>query len=262
MHRHLVGQQLRLKAGESVAWHDVADTRMLLRVVCCPVAALVSANTVRGHSSTEESEFQVKINLRPATWAIALAVAITVFSTPKLNAAYQSQEDRGYGQGRDNGADRDGDRDDNVYANSRDYQRGLNHGREDGANRRAHQYRVHPDNDADRRAYERGYDYGYQANYRRDATNSDNYPRDAYGQNRNPGYQMGFRDGSNDGHNDRAKGRKMKYGLGYKHPDRGYNSSYGNKEAYKQQYRQAYEQAYQQSYNGQGDDHRGWGHNR
>ena len=42
----------------------------------------------------------------------------------------------------------------------------------------------------------------------------------------------------------------MKYGLGYEHPDRGYNSSFGSKSDYEKQYRAAYQQSYQQSYNG------------
>ena len=48
----------------------------------------------------------------------------------------------------------------------------------------------------------------------------------------------------------------MKYGLGYKHPDRGYNSSFGDKRAYEQQYREGYQAAYKESYNGRSHDRR------
>jgi len=191
----------------------------------------------------------MKVNLRPAIWATALFVAVTVFGTPKLAVAYQSQD------GDQNGRGHDQQRNKNLE-NNQYFQRGLNNGRDDGANNRPQQYRMRPDNDFERRAYEMGYNQGYQNSYRRNGAYRYGDRQNGYGQNGNPGYQMGFQDGSTDGHNDRIRGRRMKFGLGYKHPDRGYRSDYGNKRAYERQYREAYQRAYRESYNGRGHDDR------
>lgn len=188
----------------------------------------------------------MRINIRPVLWTSVLAVAATMVCSPIASAHQRPDYD---------GRSQDNDHNDN-YASNADFQRGLIHGRDDGANRRAHQYRMHPDNSSDRRAYEMGYDQGYQNNYHGNGTYQDrrdgnNDRRDGnYGRNQNPGYQMGFRDGSTDGRNDRNAGRPLKYGLGYKHPDRGYQKSDGDKKSYEQQYRLAYQDAYRQSYGG------------
>lgn len=196
----------------------------------------------------------MRFDLRPAVWMFALAIIVTVCGPQKVAAAQPSQ------QGDEHNARHDDDRNRDI-ANNPHYQQGLRNGQDDRSNNRDRQYRQHPDNDNDRRAYEAGYNQGYQS-YRNsdrndDRRDGDNHDRDAdrYG-NRNPGYRMGFQDGINDGQGDRASGRRFKYGKGYKHPDRGYVSSYGDKRSYEQQYREAYQKAYQQGYSGQGDEHR------
>jgi len=192
----------------------------------------------------------VKVNLRSMICAVAITFAVVLFVVPTLAVASQWRESEQQRRGHDKGDD--GDR--NLTSNQ-NYQHGWNQGHADGVNDRAHQYRSHPDNDNDRRAYEMGYDEGYQSTSNRGGIDRDRDRHDGNGRNQSPGYQAGFRDGSTDGRNDRMKNRNPKYGLGYKHPDRQYNSSFGDKRAYEQQYREAYGLAYQQSYNGRARDH-------
>jgi hypothetical protein len=243
----------------------------------------------------------MKFDVRKAILASALAFAVIVFGSPKLFGAYpgQDQNQTGgstnnslYQQGLSNGQeDRannrphqyrmhpDNDADRHAYesgydqgfqnqnsdnANNSLYQQGLSNGQEDGANNRSHQYRLHPDNDADRRAYESGYDQGFQNNSRsgtnrgqdRDANGNYNGQNGQYGQygpDGNVAAQNGFQDGANDGLQDRQAGQSSRATKhdSWKHGDRGYNSSFGSKDQYKVSYRQGYTRGYQQGYNGQ-----------
>ena len=196
----------------------------------------------------------MKINIRKAIWIFALAVAVTAFVTPKVAAA-QSQQD----QSRDQA-----NRNDN--ANNLMYQQGLNHGQADRANNQAHQYRLQPNNAADRRAYESGYDQGYQ--------NSRDADHDYRGQNAqyvaptgDVAAQNGFQDGANDGLQDRQVGHTSRATTrqNYKDGNRGYSgraswrrtsADRATKDQYKASYRQAYIQGYEKGYNGQGSDNR------
>jgi len=188
----------------------------------------------------------MRINLRQGFWILALTVLFTTFGVPTLARA-QSQEGMEHGRGHDKDRDHghDNDRDDNNgYNNNARYQQGLNEGQNDRQRYHARRYRFNSNNDQDRRAYQAGYDRGYESwnGLRGDRGN------DQFGRNSNPGFRMGYTDGSTDGQNDRRLSKQQKYGLGYKHPDRGYVSSYGDKDSYKQQYRAGYEQGYNEGY--------------
>ncbi len=193
----------------------------------------------------------MKLDLRPSVFA--LAIAVILFGMSERTAAQLAQQTDG------NSARQADDRNSDI-ANNPNYQQGLKHGQDDRANSREGQYRQHPDNGDDRRAYEAGYDQGYR-NYRSgNSTNAfregDVYEPNARGYGtESPGYQKGLRDGMNDGQLDRASGRSFKYGDGYKHPGRGYVSMYGNRHDYERKYREAYEKAYQQGF-GQAGEHR------
>src|SRR5690349_12155597 len=100
----------------------------------------------------------VKVNLRSMICAVAITFAVVLFVVPTLAVASQWRESEQQRRGHDKGDD--GDR--NLTSNQ-NYQHGWNQGHADGVNDRAHQYRSHPDNDNDRRAYEMGYDEGYQS---------------------------------------------------------------------------------------------------
>jgi hypothetical protein len=187
----------------------------------------------------------MNLNIRKAICALALAVAATGFVTPKFAVAYVSQ------QGQD--SDRDYSKDN---ANNLMYRQGLSHGHTDRANSRAHQYRLQPTNENDRRAYESGYDQGYQNS--RDANRNLNGQNGEYRPNDNVAAQNGFQDGANDGLQDRQGGKSPHATKreNYEHGNRGYNSSLGAKDQYKASYRQAYIEGYQQGYNGQASDNR------
>jgi hypothetical protein len=188
-----------------------------------------------------DRESQMKLNIRKAIWAFALAIAVIGFVTPKFAVARQGQDnDQAYSK--DN-------------ANNLMYQQGLSHGQADRTNNRAHQYRLQPNNEGDRRAYESGYDQGYQNN--RD-TNRDNDQSGQYGPNDNVAVHNGFQDGANDGLGDRQRGKSSRATKheSYEHGNRGYNSSFGSKDQYKASYRQAYIRGYQKGYDGEGSDNR------
>ena len=196
----------------------------------------------------------MKLNIRQAIWIFALALAVTAFVTPKLAAAYQSQQDE----------NNQANRKDN--ANNLMYQQGLNHGQDDRANNKAHQYRLQPNNADDRRAYESGYDQGYQ--------NSRDADHDYRGQNAqygaptgNVAAQNGFQDGANDGLQDRQVGHNSRATTrqNYKEGNRGYSgraswrrtsADRATKDQYKASYRQAYIEGYEKGYKGQGSDNR------
>src|SRR5579864_6083148 len=138
---------------------------------------------------------QMKLNVRQAIWILALAVAVTAFVTPKLAAAYQSQQDQN-----------------NNQANSKDnannlmYQQGFDHGQADRTNNQPHRYRLQPNNADDRRAYESGYDQGYQNSRdanpyssRQNAQNGARSEPNGSEPNGNVATQNGFQDGANDG---------------------------------------------------------------
>ncbi len=196
----------------------------------------------------------MKVNVLKAIWMFVLAVACIAFVTPTLAAA-QSQENQtiNHSDSKDN-------------ANNLMYQQGLNHGQADRTNNQPHQYRLQPNDSADRRAYEAGYDQGYQNNQNNQNTRDSNrYPAGEVGQyaprseaNGNLAAQNGFQDGANDGLQDRQAGhssRATKHHA-YKHGNRGYEESFGSKDQYKASYREAYIQGYDKGYNGQGSDHR------
>src|ERR1700736_1717784 len=125
----------------------------------------------------------MKLTIRNAVWAFALAIAVTGFVTPKFAVAQQSEDnDRGYS--RDN-------------ANNLMYQQGLSHGQADRTNNQGHQYRLQPNNDGDRRAYESGYDQGYQG-YQPNRDANHNY-NGQYGRNENLAGRNGFQDGGTRG---------------------------------------------------------------
>ena len=189
-------------------------------------------------------------NLRQGLWIVALAVMFTMFGAPTAARA-QSQEGMEHGQGHNkdnhrNNADRnDNDRYDNDrYANNSSYQQGLQQGQSDRQRNRQRQYHYKSYGNQDRQAYAAGYDRGYESwnGLRGERGN------DQFGRNTNPGFRMGYTDGSTDGQNDSRLNKQQKYGLGYKHPDRGYVSGYGDKDSYKQQYRAGYEQGYNEGY--------------
>ena len=187
----------------------------------------------------------MKLSIRQAIWILALAFAVTAFVTPKLAAAYQTQQDH-----QDNQANS------KDNANNLMYQQGFDHGQADRANNQPHQYRLQPNNADDRRAYESGYDQGYQ--------NTPDTNRGKNGQNTQQGArsepdgnvatQNGFQDGANDGLQDRQAGYRAHATKrqNYKHGNRGYSSSFGGKDQFKALYRQAYIQGYEKGYNGQG----------
>ena len=188
----------------------------------------------------------MKQQLRQGLWMLALAVLFTMFGVPTLARA-QSQEGLEHGQGhnkdrdnRNDGAYNDADR----YNNNASYQQGMRQGEHDRQRNRERRYRYYSNNNQDRQAYAAGYDRGYESwnGLRGERGN------DQFGRNANPGFRMGYTDGSTDGQNDRRLNKQQKYGLGYKHPDRGYTSSYGDKDSYKQQYRVGYEQGYNEGY--------------
>src|SRR5579864_2969997 len=105
--------------------------------------------------NNEDRSLLMKLHLRHAVWALALAFTMAVLVTPMIVAA-QSEQGLEHGRGHDK-SDQGKDRDDNN-ANSSSYQQGWNHGQEDRANNRARGYHVRFDNNRDRRAYESGYD--------------------------------------------------------------------------------------------------------
>jgi len=187
----------------------------------------------------------MKLNIRQAIWAFALAIAATGFVTPKFAIAYVAR------QGQNN--DRDDSKDN---ANNLMYRQGLSHGQADRASSRAHQYRLQPTNEDDRRAYESGYDQGYQNN--RDPNRNLNGQNGEYRPNDGVAAQNGFQDGASDGLQDRQAGKSPHATKreNYEHGNRGYNASFGAKDQYKASYRQAYIDGYQQGYNGRGSDYR------
>jgi hypothetical protein len=201
--------------------------------------------------ATSELEFQMKLNLRSATWGLATVFAMASFAVPGLVAA---QSEQGMEHGRGHNKDNKDNRDEynNENANNKFFQQGLSQGQTDRANNRGRKYRSRPRNTNDRQAYQSGYDQGYTNYNNQYGQHNLNGQYGQYGNsNNNPGFRMGSQDGTNDGRSDRAAGRPLQYGPGYNHPDRGYNNSYGDKNAYKQQYLLGYQQGYQQAYGNQ-----------
>src|SRR5579864_8260248 len=82
---------------------------------------------------------QMKPSIRQAIWILALAFAVTAFVTPKLAAAYQTQQDH-----QDNQANS------KDNANNLMYPQGFDPGQADRANNHPHQSRL-PPTDADDR---------------------------------------------------------------------------------------------------------------
>src|ERR1044071_3207123 len=107
----------------------------------------------RGLQRGQDRSLLMKLHLRHAVWALALAFTMAVLATPMIVAA---QSEQGLEHGRGHDRDRDKDRD-NDNTNKENAQRGGSQGKEAPPNTRARRYRVRPDNDADRRAYESGY---------------------------------------------------------------------------------------------------------
>jgi len=237
----LMGSQRKTRGATS----QVSRT-MLFQLSLSASHADVISNVV---NSTNRGS-QMKLNVRQAIWIFALAVAVTAFVTPKLTAAYQSQQDQN-----------------NNQANSKDnannlmYQQGFDHGQADRTNNQPHRYRLQPNNADDRRAYESGYDQGYQNSRdanpyssRQNAQNGARSEPNGSEPNGNVATQNGFQDGANDGLQDRQAGYRAHATTrqNYKHGNRGYSSSFGSKDQFKALYRQAYIQGYEKGYNGQG----------
>lgn len=165
-----------------------------------------------------------------------------MFATPLLAAAYQSEHGVEHGRGQDKNMDQ-------QYVNNPNYQLGLKHGQEDHGANRARQYRMHPKNEVDRRAYEWGYDQGYQGH----GAYQGQYGNRPYGQNNTErvAYQNGFQEGLRYGEADRNNGHSNRptYSSTYQKGTSGYNSSYGGETAYKNAFRQGYQAGYEQGYN-------------
>ncbi|MBZ5512217.1 MAG: hypothetical protein LAN70_13760 [Acidobacteriia bacterium] len=194
----------------------------------------------------------MKLNLRHAVWALALAFAVTVLSAPAIAAAYQSEQGLEHGRGHDNDKNND-----NAYANNPNYQQGLKHGQEDRDNHRALRYRVHPNNDADRRAYEFGYNQAYQGHGtyqgrpgQRGPTGNRPYGNDV----QRLAYDNGFKTGLDYGRADRNNGHSNRptYSSTYQNGTSGYNSSMGSETAYKNAFREGYRAGYAEGYNAGG----------
>ncbi len=106
----------------------------------------------------------MKVKLRQATWAFALAITLTAFGTPNFAGAFQSAEGLEHG----GGYDKDGDRDwATNYTRNPNYQWRMNDGRANDANNGDRRNPLRMINDTDRRVYKAGYDQGYQSNSRR-----------------------------------------------------------------------------------------------
>jgi hypothetical protein len=190
----------------------------------------------------------MKLNLRHAVWALALAFTVSVLSVPTIAAAYQSEQGLEHGRGHDKDKD-------NANANNSYYQQGWSHGQDDRANNRARRYRVRPNNDADRRAYESGYSQGYQTNRGYVGQNSQygSYGNRPYGNNiQGVAYNNGFQTGVGYGQADRNNGHSNRptYSSTYQNGTSGYNSSYGSQTAYKNAFREGYRAGYAQGYSG------------
>lgn len=211
----------------------------------------------------------MKLQLRRAVWALALAFTMAVLVTPLIVTA-QSEQGLEHGRGHDK-SDQVKDSDGNS-ANSSSYQQGWNHGQEDRANNRVRLYHVRFDNDRDRRAYESGYDQGYQGNgtyqgqnghypdrnaeYGRDGQRNEPYRNRTYGNGPsgnnlpNVAYNNGFQTGMGYGQADRNNGHSNRptYSSTYQIGTKGYNSSYGSQTAYKNSFRQGYQAGYARGY--------------
>jgi hypothetical protein len=191
----------------------------------------------------------MKLNLRHAVWALALAFTVTVLGAPTIAAAYQSEQGLEHGRGHD----KNDNNKDNDDANNPNYQQGWNHGQEDRDNHRALRYRVHPNNDADRRAYELGYNHGYQGNttyqgrYDQHGRPGDRqYGNDVQRMAYNNGFQTGLDYGRAD-RNNRHSNRPT-YSSTYQKGTSGYNSSMGSQTAYKNAFREGYRAGYAKGY--------------
>ncbi|MBZ5568911.1 MAG: hypothetical protein LAN64_13805 [Acidobacteriia bacterium] len=191
----------------------------------------------------------MKLNLRHAMWAVALAFTVAVLSAPKFAAAYQSEQGLEHSRGHDKNKN-------NANQDNPNYQRGWQHGQEDRINKHARAYRVHPDNDADRRAYEAGYDQGYTGRYGQNSQYGRPYRigpgHRPFGDNiQNGAYNNGFQEGLGYGQADRNNGHSNRptYSSTYQKGTNGYNSSYGSQTAYKNAFREGYKAGYAQGYN-------------
>jgi hypothetical protein len=99
-------------------------------------------------------------NLKQSLWVLALGVAITGFSTPRVSAAAPAQQDQG--QGQDQYRNQNRDRNDEQRGDRWSFQQGVQDGQHDrqyGGNRSDHQQ---PSNASERRAYRDGYKQGFR----------------------------------------------------------------------------------------------------
>ena len=204
----------------------------------------------------------MKLNLRNAVWASALAVA--VLGAPAIVAAQAGWDtqgnpiyDKNSPQITPPGRDRQHDKhEDNANNDNSHYQQGWQHGQEDRANKHARAYRVHPGNDADRRAYEAGYDHGYTGQYGQNSQYGRPYRigpgHRPWGNNfQNVAYNNGFQEGLGYGQSDRNNGHSNRptYSSTYKKGTNGYNYSYGSQTAYKNAFQEGFRAGYAQGYN-------------
>ena len=191
----------------------------------------------------------MKLNLRHAVWALALAFTVTVLTAPRFAAAFQSQQGIEHGRGHDK--DQDNAKNDNAH-----YQQGWQHGQEDRANKHARRYREHFDNDADRRAYETGYNQGYTGQYVHNSQYGRPYPigpgHRPWGDNiQNVAYNNGFQEGLQYGRTDRTTGHSNRptYSSTYKKGIAGYDYSYGDRTQYRAVFQEGFREGYARGYN-------------
>ena len=202
----------------------------------------------------------MKLTSRYAVWALPLVFTIAMLATP-MTVAAQSEQGLEHGRGQDRNRDY-------HNTNNPNYQQGWNHGQEDRAGNRSHHYRVHPDNDADRRAYESGYDQGYRGNgsyqgqngnygerngqYGNDGRRNGPYRNGTYGtgSTQSAAYNNGFQTGLTYGEADHNNGHSNRptFSSTYQNGTKGYNSSYGSQTAYKSAFRQGYQDGYARGY--------------
>ena len=191
----------------------------------------------------------MKLNLRNAVWASALAVA--VLGAPAIVAAQAGWDAQGNPIYDKNSPLLTPAPNDNSH-----YQQGWQHGQEDRANKHARRYREHFDNDADRRAYETGYNQGYTGQYVHNGQYGRPYPvgpgHRPWGDNiQNVAYNNGFQEGLQYGRTDSTTGHSNRptYSSTYKKGIAGYDYSYGDRTQYRAVFQEGFREGYARGYN-------------
>src|ERR1043165_1079012 len=87
-------------------------------------------------------EFQMKLNLRNASWGLATVFAFAILATPAHAFAYQSEQGMEHGRGHDKDKRNGNENDDRAAnTNNRFYNQGLNQGQYDREHNRGRKYR-------------------------------------------------------------------------------------------------------------------------